>query len=275
MTKSGPQRFPGALTDHFFQDLFGGDAMEVNTIVWHSTETTSLPGYQGGAVAPNFTAVPDFHRQRIVWHQHFDFDTSSRALLNPPGGVQTNRRNATQIEIVGTCDPKMHQRLLKADRAHLFTPELPDWVIRDFGAFSRWAHDNHRVPLRSDLVWKPFDASFGGHNGVRMSGPTWNAFSGHCGHQHVPENDHGDPGAMPIAKILAAAGTASAVTSVATTHPSSESVHVVAAHETLFGIAHSHGLSVDQLLAANPKLKSIDPHDLQIGTKIVIPPRPH
>jgi hypothetical protein len=44
MAKSGPQKFPGASTEHFFQKKFGGDAMETNVVVWHSTEGTGLPG---------------------------------------------------------------------------------------------------------------------------------------------------------------------------------------------------------------------------------------
>jgi hypothetical protein len=30
---------------------------------------------------------------------------------------------------------------------HLYTPELPDWAIRDLAASLKWAHDNHGVPL--------------------------------------------------------------------------------------------------------------------------------
>ena len=272
MAISGPQKFPGALTDHLFQNIFPGSAIEVNTIVWHSTESTTLPGFQGGATAPNLTAVPDFANKRIVWHQHFDFDVSSRALLNPPGGVETNRRGVAQVEVVGTCDPNLHQKLVKAKQAHLFTPELPDWAIRDFAKFARWAKDNHHVPLTSTVTWKPFDPSFGFKNGVRLSAAQWNAFSGHCGHQHVPENDHGDPGAFPIAQILKAA--TSATTPAAVPAPGAGgTVHVVVEGETLFGIAHAHGLSLPQLFAVNPALKKIDPKKLPIGTKIVIPPR--
>ncbi|MBQ1164434.1 collagen-like protein, partial [Streptomyces sp. A73] len=40
---------------------------------------------------------------------------------------------------------------------------------------------------------------------VRMSYSKWNNYRGHCGHQHVPENAHGDPGAFPMAAILNAA----------------------------------------------------------------------
>ncbi|WP_246460593.1 hypothetical protein [Streptomyces himalayensis] len=204
MAKTGPQRYPGASTAYWYQDNYGGNAMESNVIAWHSTEGTSLPSYGGGSSAPNFTAKPDFGAKRLVWFQHFDFDTSSRALRNLAGGVQTNTLNVCQVEIVGTCDPTTHTKWTQAGYPHLYTPELPDWAIRDLAAFAKWAHDNHGVPLTSGLTFKAYPSSYGA-NGVRMTGSQWTSFKGHCGHQHVPENDHGDPGAFPMAAILTAA----------------------------------------------------------------------
>ena len=202
MTQTGPQRYPGASTAHWYQTRYGGQAMESNVIVWHTTEGTSLPGYDGGSTAPNFTAVPDFTARTLRWHQHFDFDTSSRALVNRASGVETNTLNACQVEIVGTCDPAAHLRW--GSTRHLYTPALPDWAIRDLAAFTRWAHDHHGVPLTSGVTFKAYPASYG-RNGVRMAPAAWSGFSGHCGHQHVPENDHGDPGALPMTAILTAA----------------------------------------------------------------------
>lgn len=204
MAKSGPQRYPGASTAYWFQDTYGGDAMESNVLVWHSTEGRTLPSYDGGALAPNLTALPDFAAKRLVWYQHFDFDTSSRALRNLAGGVQTNTLNVSQVEIVGTCDPVTHAKWVRAGTQHLYTPELPDWAVRDLAAFARWAFEQHGVPLSSGLEFRTYPASYG-NSSVRMTNSQWTAFSGHCGHQHVPENDHGDPGAFPVAAILAAA----------------------------------------------------------------------
>jgi len=203
--KSGPQRLPGASTAYWYQTRYGGDSMESNVIGWHTTEGTSLPSYAGGAEAPNFTAKPDFAAKRLTWYQHFDFDTSSRALVNLAGGVQTNTLNVCQVEIVGTCDPSTHEKWRAAGYAHLYTPELPDWAIRDLAAFAKWAHDNHGVPLTSDVTFKSYPGSYGTNNGVRMSAAKWTSFTGHCGHQHVPENLHGDPGLLPMAAILTAA----------------------------------------------------------------------
>jgi hypothetical protein len=210
MAKAGPQRYPGASTTYWYGSKYQGSAMESNVIVWHTTEGTSLPDYGGGTSAPNFTAKPDFAAKRLVWYQHFDFDTSARALVNAAGGVETNTLNVCQVEIVGTCDPATHKKW--GSTPHLYTPELPDWAIRDLAAFVKWAHDNHGVPLTSAVTFKAYPGSYGTDNGVRMSASKWNSYTGHCGHQHVPENLHGDPGLLPMAAILARAKGATAPT---------------------------------------------------------------
>lgn len=204
MTRTGPQRYPGADTTRWYQTRYNGDAMESNVVVWHSTEGTSLPDYGGGALAPNLTAVPDFGTKKLRWYQHFDFDTSSRALAHT-GSVATNTLNVCQAEIVGTCDPATHTKWTRAGYTHLYMPELPDWVVRDLAAFAKWAHDQHGVPLTSGVAFKAYPSSYGA-NGVRMTDTQWLAFTGHCGHQHVPSgNTHGDPGAFPMTAILNAA----------------------------------------------------------------------
>lgn len=204
MARTGPQKYPGASTAYWYGGKYPGSAMESNVIVWHSTEGAGLPSYGGGISAPTFTAKPDFGAKRLVWYQHFDFDVSARALMNRAGGVETNTLNVCQVEIVGTCDPTTHAKWTKAGYAHLYTPDLPDWAIRDLAALAKWAHDQHNVPLTSGVTFKAYPSSYG-NSSVRMSATAWNAFKGHCGHQHVPENDHGDPGAFPMAAILAAA----------------------------------------------------------------------
>jgi hypothetical protein len=39
----------------------------------------------------------------------------------------------------------------------------------------------------------------------RLSPAAWDAYSGVLGHQHAPDNSHGDPGAIDINRILSAA----------------------------------------------------------------------
>ncbi|MEU0590009.1 hypothetical protein [Streptomyces ardesiacus] len=199
MARTGPQRYPGASTAYWYGSKYPGSAMESNVVVWHTTEGTSLPSYDGGSSAPNFTAKPDFAAKRLVWYQHFDFDVSSRALVNRSGGVETNTLNVVQVEIVGTCDPATHKKW--GGTPHLYTPDLPDWAIRDLAEFAKWAHEQHGIPLTSGVTFKAYPSSYG-NSSVRMSNTAWSNYRGHCGHQHVPENDHGDPGLLPMAAIL-------------------------------------------------------------------------
>ncbi|MFF8318013.1 hypothetical protein ACF06V_12685 [Streptomyces bobili] len=202
MTRTGPQHYPGARRDHWYQDDFGGDRMEVNVVVLHTTEGRSLPGYQGGASAPNLTAVPDLAARKLTWYQHFDIDISSRALRNRPGGVQTNTLNVCQVELVGTCDPELHTKWKASGKAHVYWPKAPGWALLGVARFLAWAHEQHDVPLRGPALWPAYPRSYGNGAGQRMSGARWNDFKGVCGHMHVPENDHGDPGAIDFDELI-------------------------------------------------------------------------
>ncbi|MFJ6729977.1 hypothetical protein ACIQPQ_34270 [Streptomyces sp. NPDC091281] len=209
---AGPQIYPGASKAYWFQGAYPGDAQEVNVVVLHTTEGRSVPTYGGGASAPNLTALPDIPRRRLSWYQHFDFDRSARALVNKPGGVNTNTLNVSQAELVGTCDPATRQAWVKAghrqDVDFIYWPEAPDWALAGVAAFLAWAHAQHGVPLTGPKSWKAYPASAGA-NGVRMTFAVWEDFRGICGHMHVPENTHGDPGAIDFDRILAfAKGTA-------------------------------------------------------------------
>jgi hypothetical protein len=200
--RADSELYPGASTGHWYETAYPGDPMHVNTIVWHSTESTGVPGYNGGSIAPTLTAVPNWLAQCLDWLQHFPFDRSARALVHDPAQIGTNTLNVAQVEIVGTCDPDTHARWAQAGMEHLYMPELPTWAVEGLAEFARWAHDVHGVPFASDLTWSPFPASYGAANGVRMSTAQWQEFRGHCGHQHVPENDHGDPGLFPMESVL-------------------------------------------------------------------------
>jgi len=177
--------------------------MDVNVVVLHTTEGRTLPGYDGGAMAPNLTAVPDLAAKKLNWYQHFDIDRSSRALQNLSGGVETNTLNVTQVELVGTCDPATHREWGSAP--HIYWPEAPDWALQEVAEFLAWMHAQHGVPLSGPAKWPAYPGSYGSSSGARMSGAVWNAFKGVCGHLHVPENNHGDPGAIDFDRIIALA----------------------------------------------------------------------
>lgn len=212
MTLSGPQKIPFASQKYHYGDKYQGSAMESNVGVVHTTEGTSLPSYDGGVSAPNATAVPDFKNKKLVWYQHYDVDRSSRALVNKSGGVETNTLNAFQVELVGTCDPakRVSWGSKKAGVDYIYWPEAPDWALKGVGEMVHWLDVNHHIPAKSSVVWKAYPASYG-NSSVRLSGAEWTKYYGWLGHQHVPENDHGDPGNIDFARVLAHAnGTVTA-----------------------------------------------------------------
>ncbi|GAA0705518.1 hypothetical protein GCM10010193_70760 [Kitasatospora atroaurantiaca] len=212
MTLTGPQKIPGALLDLFFGDgQYSGAGMEANCGVLHTTEGPTLYDYDSGAKAPQVTGVPDMAGRRIVWHQHFGVDESARALVNAPGGVQTNMANCFQIELVGTCDTDNAQtwslgsKTLHAGVDYIYWPDAPHWALAEVAWLLRWLSDQHGIPLTSGLRFEAYPASSGANNGVRMTFDQWTSFTGWCGHMHVPENTHGDPGDIDITQLLALA----------------------------------------------------------------------
>ncbi len=160
-------------------------------VILHTTEGGSIDGAVGAYRAtgswPHFTVDPSKGRRA----QHYDLDTSARALLHRPTDPETNRANAIQIEIVG------------------FATESPGWPK----PWLRWLGTAVLEPIRAvcpfalaapDFVRYPDSYGFGAHQ--RLTWDSWRAFSGICGHEHVPGNDHGDPGALDITTIIAALG---------------------------------------------------------------------
>ncbi|MFH8792186.1 LysM peptidoglycan-binding domain-containing protein [Streptomyces sp. NPDC017941] len=264
--KSGPQKYPGATTGaHWYQSRHGGSPMESNVGVIHTTEGRTVPSYRGGLDAPNFTALPDIKSQRLRWYQHFDFDVSSRALVNLRGGVETNTLNAVQVELVGTCDER-NAKTWSGKRAgvdYLFWPDAPDWALAELGRFVRWAHDRHGLPMQSSVTWKPYQKGQAGgsygSNGVRLSHAAWTRYYGWLGHQHVPENAHGDPGDIDFARVLAHAEGTTATT------------YTVRKGDTLWSIAASKlgdGNRWREIAALN-RLRDAD--DITPGQKLKLP----
>jgi hypothetical protein len=196
------QKYPRASLAAWYQGRYPGDKMNANTGVVHTTEGTSLPSYGGGASAPTFTLVPNVKGRTVAVYQHFDVDRSARALVNKSGGVETNTLNCVQVELVGTCDPRTHTAWTEDERAHIYWPKAPQWALMEFARLVRWLADGHGVKLASTVTWKAYPSSYGTSNGVRLTGAQWLDYYGWLGHQHVPENLHGDPGDFPMGVVI-------------------------------------------------------------------------
>jgi hypothetical protein len=163
-------------------------------IVLHTTETEGVPGYDGGSSAPHLT----YNVRDRKWWQHTDLGTAARALKNLDGGVQTNRQRALQVEIVCYSDKNVADDD-PSDR--YWVGNLPDTAYTDLCAFLIWAATQYGVvtkwPGKAALSYSQANAS-----GFRMSSGEWNNYNGVCGHQHVPENDHWDPGAIDWDRLM-------------------------------------------------------------------------
>lgn len=161
--------------------MVGGPARAV----WHTTEGGSI----AGAVSAMDSARSWSH---VVWDprsgeivQMIGADRAARALEHPAGTPQTNRMGAVcvQIEVVGrAADPFTSGPLVGLER-------ILGWL------------DGLGVPR----VWPAgapaaYPGCYGLNNGQRHPA-VWLAKAGHYGHSQVPNNRHGDPGAVDVSKL--------------------------------------------------------------------------
>ena len=175
--------------------------------ILHTTEGTSYAGarqaYTDGGV-PHFTVAPNFRKNRGEIFQHFPLSSRATALRDENTALKENRAHAIQIEIVGTCDERKRDTFPEG----LFIKDWPSWYVAAVGRLMRWLEENRGVASASTLEWKSFAkgtaaGSFGASNGVRLSKAGYTAYSGWLGHQHVPDNVHGDPGDIDLVALLA------------------------------------------------------------------------
>lgn len=159
--------------------------------VLHTTEGDSIEGalstWQNTKVPSHL--VFDADEDRTV--QCLPFSVSAYALKNLPGGVETNRVGRTiQIEIVGHAGD---------------SPNWPVEKLHRIGKLLRRVKDEGGVDFQfvaPEFVGPESGTIASATAPQRMSQALWRSFNGVCGHQHVPENDHWDPGHINIAEVF-------------------------------------------------------------------------
>lgn len=151
--------------------------------VIHTTEGSTAAGafnaYRNHNSWPHFTIGPN---GKV--YQHLSIGVAARTLENRTGGVETNRGGAIQFEVVGFAK----------------NTNWPTAQVIAVKALMRWIEENAGI--------KPYGPVFGGggeygyFNPLQFSPSQWIQFNGWCGHQHVPENAHWDPGAINLNVFL-------------------------------------------------------------------------
>ena len=197
---------PTVTVDRTSQRYSSGPQERPRCVGLHTTEGGSWPSYGGGGYAPHSTIKP-LPGVGIQVREHIDFDDYGRAFENRSGGVETNTAGVIQFELVGTCDERQKGNLY-------YWPDADDAVLEALADYLRPIMGRYGIPLRSTVTWKSYNkgqrpSSYGLDNGVRLTGSQWLAYRGILGHQHVPENNHGDPGDFPIARLLRFLGASS------------------------------------------------------------------
>lgn len=202
----------------WFQDNFPGATLnhgpERTVVVLHTTEGFGWPPYGGGATAPNLTGLPPLFSvkkgiriRKGKWRQHFPLNKSSRALANASGGVETNTLNAIQLELIGTCDPANAvswggKKQYWAGKDYVYWPKATKVQLNFVARMLADIHEQTGLRLQTEVAFKAYPGSYGVNNSNRLSHPAWRKVTGVVGHQHVPENSHGDPGNIDIKYIL-------------------------------------------------------------------------
>jgi IPT/TIG domain len=164
--------------------------------VLHTTESADIGPAISTFQATNFWPHLTIDSRTKQVMQHISLDRAARGLEVSAGHVETNRAQCVQIEIVGFAD------VTKAPGGSWpWTSDMLDFIA----SIMRHVELLAGVPRASGLTFEAYPASYGPSNGVRLSETDWMAFSGWCGHEHVPENVHGDPGDMDIVYLLTTA----------------------------------------------------------------------
>jgi hypothetical protein len=143
-------------------------------IVHHTTEGSSADG--AFATYRTTRNIPHFTVDDRTIYQHADTDVAVSALKHPPGGTETNRSSAVQIELVGFAG----------------RPKSGD-SLQNMARLCRWIETTHSVPPEwpNGHPKPPADGRDpDGHNRNQLN---WDTKGGHYGHCHVPDNVHWDP----------------------------------------------------------------------------------
>lgn len=126
-------------------------------------------------------------------HETVPLDRSAFALYQyPHNPTKTNKGRALQVEVAGFTSAT-------ADETDQMLRNIAEDVVVPLVQFARSQGGDIDLTDIRPIVSLSFAAREDWQG--RMSDAEWREFNGICGHMHVPQNDHWDPGAMDLHKI--------------------------------------------------------------------------
>lgn len=167
----------------------GNYVRPVNKWLWHTTEGSSIAGAIGAYRANNTWPHLTWNPRTGELVQHLPLSMAARALRNNPGGVETNRHGVIQVEVVAFA----REPFTGLPQSTIAIPSLPGLAV--LRAAWRELGIPEVFPAGPPPAYPPKGV-------VVRSVDTWVNQAGHFGHCHVPENNHGDPGAIDVSVIF-------------------------------------------------------------------------
>lgn len=169
---------------------FDAEAKPTWKLLLHTTEGSSYPGARSSYVknkfAPHVTCGADSNGAFLVM-QHLPLSSRATTLSDDSGGIRPNRDYVIQVEIIGFCDPRWKNHELYIHNWSKTYAEHVAYVLKVL-------LKARPIPKRSTVTWVEYPKSYGERASQRLAPTAFDLYAGILGHQHAPENDHGDPG---------------------------------------------------------------------------------
>ena len=192
--------YPGSSNDYAGQATTYGplpshDRTAV-ALVYHTTETRGMPGFNHGDTAPHYVYDPRYR----TWYVWAEWEAGYVGTLK---GHSTGHYNckAFQVEILAYSD-----QAAAASVGGIWVGDFTEDHYADLAEFLAWARDRYGVGGAVSATpaggWL-----YGAGSPYRMAETDWYGFSGLTAHGAVPGNTHWDTGVLDLELINDLAGT--------------------------------------------------------------------
>ena len=166
-------------------------------LVYHTTETTVLPGYGGGDVAPHYTYDP----ARRKWYGHAELDRRVGTMRGfSSTGVRCNEISV-QVEIICYSD----KSIADGSSSRLWVGDFTDDHYADLAEFAAWVRDAWYPGIDGRKWYGPPMFSqfmYGTSANTRMNTADWYQFGGGItAHGGASGQSHWDTGVMDMKRI--------------------------------------------------------------------------